>query len=396
MRLRLRAVAVLTALAAGAAASPGVASAAVPPPVAASVAAPAPEALPDAGRLRAALDKLTAAGAPAALAEVRVGDAVWSGASGVRDLRTKQPARAGDRYRVASITKTMTATVLLQLADEGRLKLDDPVARHLPGLLPYPEPITLRQLLDHTSGVPDYFDRLYPTGSDAEMEQRRFRHHTPRELIGRATEKPLQPVGTFAYSNTNYLLLGLVAEKVTGRPLGEELRRRVFRPAGMKDTSYPDRSPLLTGPHVNGYRLSGDGRLVDTTLYTPSVWGAAAGVVSTSGDINRFHRALSDGTLLSPARLREMRTTNAAGYGLGVIGGGDLCPTAPGDLVWGHMGNGFGYRAQSWSSPDGRRQVSFGWTVSVPTVGGPPKVDEAVQEFLEAALGATCASPPAR
>ncbi|MEE1750972.1 serine hydrolase domain-containing protein [Streptomyces sp. SP18CS02] len=399
MPSRLRAISVLTALTVGLTLSPGPASAASTrtPKAPASLVAATPAApTPDAARLQAALDELTAAGAPAALAEVRVGDTVWSGASGVRDLRTGQAARAGDRYRVASVTKAMTATVALQLADEGRLTLDDPVARHLPGVLPYRETITLRQLLNHTSGIPDYFDELYPTGSDAELEKNRFRHHTPRELIDAATRKPLGPIGTFAYSNTNYLLIGLVVESVTGRPLGRELRDRIFRPAGMKDTSYPDRSPVLTGPHVHGYRQGGSGRLVDTTVYTPSVWGAAAGVVSTSGDINRFFRALSDGTLLSSARLGEMRTMNEVGYGLGVMGGGDLCPTAPGDLVWGNMGNGFGYRSQSWSSPDGRRQVTFGWTVTVPGVVGPPKVEAAVREFLVAALGATCAPTPVR
>ncbi|WP_432094486.1 serine hydrolase domain-containing protein [Streptomyces sp. bgisy100] len=390
-------LAVATVLSAGLTISPGMASAA-PSDRQPHAAAPAsaPEQVLDAEALRTALDKLTAAGAPAALAEVRVGDRVWSGAGGVRDVRTRQPARPGDRYRVASITKAMTATVILQLADEGRLTLDDPVARHLPGLLPYSEPITLRQLLNHTSGIPDYFDRLYPTGSDAELEKNRHRHVTPRELVRSVTGKPLEGRGSFRYSNTNYVLLGLVAEQVTGHPFGRELTRRVFRPAGMKDTSYPMVSPLLGGPHVRGYRQAGNGRLVDTTVYTPSVWGAAAGVVSTSHDVNRFFRALSNGTLLSPARLRDMRTLNDAGYGLGVMGGGDLCPATPGDRVWGNMGNGFGYRSQSWSSPDGRRQVTFGWTVTVPGVVGPAGVEKAVQEFLTVALGATCGAQQGR
>ncbi|MET9829045.1 serine hydrolase domain-containing protein [Streptomyces sp. NPDC006385] len=346
---------------------------------------------PDATALQAALDKLTAAGAPAALAQVRVGDEVWSGASGVRDVRTRQAARPGDRYRIASITKAMVATVVLQLVDEGRLGLDDAVVRHLTGVLPAAHAkVTVRQLLDHTSGLPNYFDVLFPTGTDAELERNRFRYVAPEELVRRAVEQPPAPAGQFSYSNTNYVVLGLIAERATGRPLARELERRVLRPAGMKDTSYPTLSPFLTGPHVNGYRQDAKGRLVDTTVYTPSVWGAAGGVVSTSGDVNRFFRALSDGTLLSPARLADMRTVNEAGYGLGVLGGGDLCPAAPGDRVWGNMGNGFGYRSQSWSSPDGRRQITFGWTVTVPGVVGPPAVEKAVQEFLVTALAATC------
>lgn len=394
MRFGLRAAAIMAILATELTALTGTAAATASAPGAAPAAGAeifTDAVAPDATELQAALDRLTAAGAPAALAQVRVGDKVWSGASGVRDIHTRQAARPGDRYRIASITKAMVATVVLQLVDEGRLGLDDAVGRHLPGLLPAAhEKVTVSQLLDHTSGIPNYFDVLYPTGSDAEMERNRFRYVAPEELVRRAVEQPPATAGQFTYSNTNYVLLGLIAESTTGRPLASELDRRVLRPAGMKDTSYPTLNPFLAGPHVNGYRQDGKGRLVDTTVYTPSVWGAAAGVVSTSGDVNRFFRALSDGTLLSPARLADMRAVNEAGYGLGVVGGGDICPAAPGDRVWGNMGNGFGYRSQSWSSPDGRRQVTFGWTVTVPGVVGPPAVEKAVQEFLVTALAATC------
>ncbi|WP_190019619.1 serine hydrolase domain-containing protein [Streptomyces hiroshimensis] len=384
--MRLRSVVAAAALAVGLALPPGTAAAAT--------AAPAPPAGLDAKALQAALDKLTAAGAPAALAEVRVGDQRWSGASGVRDVRSEQPARPGDRYRVASVTKSMVATVVMQLADEGKLKLDDPVAKHLPGMLPYKEPINLRQLLNHTSGIPDYLDDLYPTGSLEEHQKNRFRYFAPQGLIKNAVKRPLADPSSpdLPYSNTNYALLGLVVEKVTGKSLGTELTRRVFRPAGMRDTSYPTVNPFLSGPHVNGYIKPENGPLVDATDYTPSVWGAAAAVVSTSADLNRFFRALSDGTLLSPARLAEMRQQGGKYpyYTQGLMAGGDLCPARPGELMWGNRGNGFGYRSMSFSSPDGRRQVSFGWTVSAPGVAGPPAVEKAWQEFLLAALGATC------
>ncbi|MFE5873215.1 serine hydrolase domain-containing protein [Streptomyces roseifaciens] len=381
------------ALALGLALPPGVAVAAGSAPADTAPAAAAPAGL-DAEALQTALDKLTAAGAPAALAEVRVGDQRWSGASGVRDVRTKQSARPGDRYRVASVTKSMVATVVMQLADEGRLKLDDPVAKHLPGVLPYKEPITLRQLLNHTSGIPDYFDDLYTTGSLEEHQKNRFRYFAPQSLIRNAVKRPLADPASpdLPYSNTNYALLGLVVEKATGHSLGTELTRRVFRPAGMRDTSYPTVNPFLSGPHVHGYIKPESGPLFDATDYTPSVWGAAAAVVSTNADLNRFFRALSDGTLLSPAGLAEMRKQDGKYpyYTQGLMAGGDLCPANPGELLWGNRGNGFGYRSMTFSSPDGRRQVSFGWTVSVPGVSGPPAVEKAWQEFLLAALGATC------
>ncbi|GHG45928.1 serine hydrolase [Streptomyces griseocarneus] len=364
-------------------------------PATAAPAAPAGEL--DAHALQSALDKLTAAGAPAALAEVRVGDKTWSGASGVRDTRTKRPARPGDRYRIASVTKSMVATVVMQLVDEGRLKLDDPVAKRVPGLLPYKETITLRQLLNHTSGVPNYFDQLYSGTGDKEleeMERNRFRYFPSRDLIKMAAGKPLvsPPGKEFHYSNTNYLILGLVVERTTGRPLATELEKRVFRPAGMKDTSYPVVNPYLTGPHVNGYHLVEGRPLRDVTDYTPSVWGAAAGAVSTNADLNRFFRALSDGTLLSPARWAEMREFTVAPYALGVVPGGDLCPARPGEYLWGNTGNGFGYRTMTFSSPDGRRQLSFSWTLSVSEVDGPPAVSKAVNDLVMAAVGATCPS----
>ncbi|MFI9201834.1 serine hydrolase domain-containing protein [Streptomyces sp. NPDC053048] len=388
MKLRRRTVVALAALAIGLTVQPATAAPAPAPPMADL----------DARTLQSALDKLTAAGAPAALAEVRVGDRTWSGASGVRDTRTKRPARPGDRYRIASVTKSMVAAVVMQLVDEGRLKLDDPVSRHLPGLLPYTEQITLRQLLNHTSGVPNYFDQLYPGTGDKELEElerNRFRYFPPRELIKMAAAKPLvsRPGAEFHYSNTNYLILGQVVEKVTGRSLSAVLEQRVFRPAGMKDTSYPTANPRITGPHLNGYHQVGSRPLRDLTVYTPSVWGAAAGVVSTNADLNRFYRALSDGTLLPSARWAEMREFTVAPYALGVVPGGDLCPARPGEYLWGNTGNGFGYRTMSFSSPDGRRQLSFSWTLSVSEVDGPPEVSKAVNELVMAAVGATCPKP---
>ncbi|MBO0655566.1 beta-lactamase family protein [Streptomyces triculaminicus] len=383
MRLRLRSIVATAALAIGLAVQPGTATA---------------DSELDGKALQSALDKLTAAGAPAALAEVRVGGKTWSGASGVRDTRTKRPARPGDRYRVASVTKSMVAAVVMQLVDEGRLKLDDPVSQHLPGLLPYKEPITVRQLLNHTSGVPNYFDQLYAETGDKEleeMERNRFRYFPPRDLIKMATGKPLvsKPGTEFHYSNTNYLVIGQLIEKKTGRSLATELERRVFRPAGMKDTSYPAVNPYLAGPHVNGYHLVEGRPARDVTVYTPTVWGAAAGVVSTNADLNRFFKALSDGTLLSSARWAEMREFTVAPYALGVAPGGDLCPARPGEYLWGNTGNGFGYRTMSFSSPDGRRQLSFSWTLSVSEVDGPPAVSKAVQEMVVAAVGATCPKP---
>ena len=267
----------------------------------------------------------------------------------------------------------MVATVVLQLVDEGRLGLDDDVRGYLPGLLPYAETVTVRQLLDHTSGLPNHVGTLFaPSGEEyvRDVQRHRFSSYPPVELVRIATRQPLlhHPGTAWRYSNTNYVLAGLLVEKVTGRPLEGELRRRIFVPAGMRATSVPQASPVLAGPHLRGYVVRPGRPHLDATVFHPSVWWAAGSVVSTNADLNRFFRALSDGTLLPPERLAEMRTPGlpeAGGYALGLMGTavGAGCVAVPGGVLWGNKGNVFGYRTELWSSADGSRQVSVSYTL---------------------------------
>ncbi len=338
-------------LAAGAAAALTLAAAAGP----AAAATTAPRAADVRERaLQRQLHHATRAGVPGALLLVRDGDRALRLTSGYGDLRRRTPMAATSRFRIGSVTKSFVATVVLQLAQEGRLTLDDPVERWLPGQVPTGGAMTVRQLLNHTSGVPEYANR---TSASLALRNRR-RRWAPRELVAYATARPptFAPGTGWAYSNTGYILLGLTVEAVTGETLEREVERRILRPLSLRRTSFGEGS-RIAGRHARGYTRV-RGRLTDVTMLHPSLAWAAGGMVSTSGEIARFYRALLGGRLLRAEQLAAMRTTVAlpgapgAGYGLGLM----QLPVACGTLV-GHNGGIFGYANQSLSTPDGRRQV---------------------------------------
>ncbi|GGY01456.1 serine hydrolase domain-containing protein [Streptomyces hiroshimensis] len=349
--------------------------------VPAAVPAAAAQADRDGGRnaaLQQALDGIVAEGVPGAIAEVRDGNRFWRVGSGVADLRDGRQAKPGDRFRAGSVTKTFVATVVLQLVDEGRLGLDDPLGRHLPGLVPDGDdgaPVTVRQLLGHTSGIPNYTDVLRSGGDDAVRKLQRS-HYTPRELVGIALKEPRvfnpgQP-GKWAYSNTNYVLLAMLIEKATGRTLDHQIDRRIVRPLHLTDTTVPT-SARLPGRHLNGYeRLQGETAPADFTDFTdfsPTAFWGPGNIVSTAADLNRFYRALADGKLLPPHLWQEMRTLRETDrgpermYGLGLESRAAYCPGEK--PVWGHTGSVPGYSTFSFTSADGERQVTLAVNTSL-------------------------------
>lgn len=309
------------------AAVPGGAYAAAPPASGAEVSRSA---------LQAAADAIVAAGAPGVEVAVEDEYGSWNGVSGIGDLRTGEAPDSGGPLRIGSITKSLTATMVMQLVAERRVELDAPIGEYLPGLLPYEEPITVAQLLQHTSGLHDYKEDLWP--DVRAVRDGRYRTYTPEQLVAVATAYPLESVpGTaFAYSNTGYIVLGMLIEKVTGRSVESELRSRVLRPAGMRDTYLAGAFPFLPDPAMRGYE-SLDGRMVDLTSYDMSVSWTTGALVSTSDDVNRFYAALLGGRLLPAEQLARMERTVEAfpgfGYGLG-LAGGEFC----GRRVWGHVG----------------------------------------------------------
>ncbi|MEV4090952.1 serine hydrolase domain-containing protein [Streptosporangium saharense] len=303
---------------------------------------------------------------------VRDGRQAWDGAAGVADVETGRPVRPGMRHRVGSITKTFTAVAILQQVGKGRVDLDAPVARYLPRLLPADlgRKVTVRTLLNHTSGIGDYVLGAFPSlaqGSAASLDEGRFRTIRPEELVrlGVAAPRTGEPGQNWSYSNTNYVIAGLLLEKVTGEPAQRYITREVIRRAGLRETSFP-RTPVIPGPHSKAYEsLYG---LIDPprdySVYDMSWAHTAGAVVSTTDDLDRFYRTLLGGGLLPRAQLAQMRTTvpvtDAQGNVLMNYGLGLYAQDLPCGRFWGHDGGVFGMGTFSLSSQDGRRQISLG------------------------------------
>ncbi|MEU8051467.1 serine hydrolase domain-containing protein [Micromonospora haikouensis] len=298
-----------------------------------------------------------AAGAVSAIAEVTTTWSVWRGASGTARLHGNSPAPVDGRYRAGSVTKTFVATVVLQLAGEGRLGLDDTLHRWLPGLVPGAAAITIRNLLQHTSGLYDYTATLLPDNDSFLRVQ--FTTFTPTQLVAiAAAQPPAFPPGTAqAYSNTDYILLGMLIERVTGRPYRDEIRRRILDPLGLRNTQLPGAFPLVTGPHANLYlpvTRQGSTVAVDVTAMNPSMAGAAGELISTTTELNRFYRALVGGRLVPSGQLRQMLDPAGTGFGLGL----EVAQFA-GTTVVGHGGGGPGFLGLSFTTLDGSRQITL-------------------------------------
>jgi D-alanyl-D-alanine carboxypeptidase len=315
-----------------------------------------------------------------ALAEVRDGARVWRGSSGVAELGSSRKVPVAGRFRAGSITKTFVATVVLQLVAEKRIGLDDSVERWLPGVVPNGANITVRQLLNHTSGLYDYKDTL-PMPPSPEFYALQYRTWTAAEQIERALAHPPvfdKPGSQYDYSNTNYLLIGEIIEKVTGRTYAEEIERRLIRPLGLHGTSLPGTSTSIQGPHPHGY-VPKDGGMVDFTEMNPSLFGAGGEMISTTRDLNRFFAALLGGHLL-PARLLDaMKTpgTPDGRYGLGLSWHDTACKVR----VYGNDGDALAYQAYSFSTEDTRRQVTIAVTPHLPD-----NPDASVDAFVDRAI----------
>ncbi|NUT18586.1 MAG: beta-lactamase family protein [Hamadaea sp.] len=304
--------------------------------------------------LEQALQSVRDAGAPAAMVLVRDDHVVRTATAGVADTVTGRPANAVDHFRAGSVTKTFVATVVLQLVAERRLALDDRLGTLLPGVLSYADTITVRQLLNHTSGVPEFLGIVIQ--KYAEEPQSWYREWSPAELVGLIADQPPQfPAGTDGhYSNTGYILLGMIVEKVTGRSLATEIRHRISQPLGLRGTSLAERT-TLPAPAMHGYAPMPGADPVDVTEWNPSAAWAAGALVSTLSDLARFYRALLGGALLPRPLLRQMLTTtdvDGIAYGLGIFQAQTPC-----GVVWGHNGAVFGYITDVFTSPDGSRQV---------------------------------------
>jgi D-alanyl-D-alanine carboxypeptidase len=298
---------------------------------------------------------------PAALASVRGRDGRTNDfAAGVADLKTKQKAPADGYVRIGSNTKTFTAVTVLQLVGEGKVKLDEPVETYLPGLLRGDgidgRRITVRQLLQHTSGLPEYTDFLAKG-----VLPYQHTHFKPRELLNMALKKKavFAPGAKWLYTNTNYIVAGMLIEKVTGHPAGKEITKRTIDRIGLRHTSFPNpRDESLPSPHAKGYHRDDPAKpLTDVTTFDPAQAWTAGQMISTPSDLNRFFTALIGGKLLKPEQLKQMRTTvdapmlgTGGRYGLGLSSIKLTC----GATAWGHGGAIPGYYTTNAVTEDGR------------------------------------------
>ncbi|MBO2447356.1 beta-lactamase family protein [Actinomadura barringtoniae] len=354
-------------------------------------------------RLREVMTRLTTVdGGPGALVQVRDrrGSAVLT--SGVADVKSQAPVRGDSTFRIGSMSKMFVATTVLQLVGEHRVSLDAPVERYLPGVIRGADndgrEISVRQLLQHTSGLPDYLKYIKPQ----DVIQDPLAHHDTRDMVkvALAHKRDFKPGDGWHYSNTNYLLAGMLIEKVTGHSYGQEIRHRIIKPLKLRETYVPGDSSVIPGPHPRGYARPGaNAPLIDITAINPTVAGAAGGMISSATDLNHFMAALVRGKLLRPAQLREMMRTRSTddgsndgssdgssdgdgssgrAYGLGL----ESNPLPCGGVYWGHSGDVLGYQSMGGVTTDGRQA-----TVMVNLdPGGTDAQDDDVKAAVETAL----------
>ncbi|XVV04654.1 serine hydrolase domain-containing protein [Actinosynnema sp. CA-248983] len=363
----------------------------------AGAATPALTAPPDRPELRAAVQAFADAGFLGIQVRLRDDKGVWVGSAGRRSLDGDAKPPVDGRYRIGSTTKTIVATVVLQLVAEGRLGLDAPVADHLPRF-DLDRRITTRMLLQHTSGLFNHTGEHYPDGTVApglpstgkDWVDNRFRTYHPDELVRFAPAKPprFAPGTGFSYSNTNYTVAALLIEAVTGHSYADEVGRRVLRPLGMRDTVVPGSWSGLPGPHSRGYYRYQDGtgwKVVDVTRQDPSLLFGAGDMISTAADLGRFSAALQSGKLLPAPLLAEMREPESTlGYGLGIFVQ-DLGPGC--GTVLHHNGSPpGGYGSLMYSSPDGKRTLTAGVTSGDADVNPAVAFGKALPPLLTAAF----------
>ncbi|MFE6524825.1 serine hydrolase [Streptomyces sp. NPDC057794] len=339
--------------------------------------------------LQAAIDDLEHP--PSTAAQLCVGGTAghWRGTSGVADIRTHRPPTAHDKVRIGSITKVFVATVVLQLVAEGRVDLDAPVRRVLPRLLPARfAAVTVANLLNHTSGLPDHVGIPDPRTPE-EVVRHRFDHWTPQQWVATATHGPLKftPGTRQEYRGINYVLAALIIEEVTSRPYGEAVTGRVLRPLNLARTVVPGDDPRIHGRHVHGYLAMSDGSLRDITVHDQSSSRGEGDMISTTGDLDRMLAALFSGELLPPELLQLMFTLppsnvrmldgSPARYSTGL-----QQATVNGITLWGKTGETYGYKNAAFSTRDQQRRFVLAYHPTTTRDGAESQMIARVADLL--------------
>ena len=318
---------------------------------------------PDGKALRAALAGLPDADATAALVRVGGTGGDWRGSSGVHDLVSGRPADPGARFRAGSTTKVVTAAAVLRLVAEGRIDVNTPVQRYLPGRLGSRfRPVTVRHLLNHTSGIPAG-DGLGTTFE--EVYAHRFDTLTPQRVAASAGAKQPEfcPGKQQHYLNINYTFLGLLIERVTGRPYAAEAARLVLAPAGMRDTYFPGTDPRIIGPHNRGYqavrRADGTTEFVDVTEWNQADRFAAGDMISTTADLERLLTCLFRGRIVERPQLKEVFSVPSGITGASYSAGGLQRFESDGKVYWVKSGGRYGYNSAIAATRDLSRTVVY-------------------------------------
>lgn len=362
--MRTAVVTIIAAVAAAISAVPAGAATPVPPPNDAA--------------LRAAISGLPNPETTGALVRITGSAGTWSGVSGVSDIKTNAPVKADGRFRIGSITKTFTAVMVLQLAQERRIDLNEPLQRYLPGVLPVDYPaIPVYTLLDHTSGLPTVD---IPGLTDPRwVLEHRFDHWSPQQVLDTALRHPIdfQPGTAQKYTNTSYVAAGLLVEKVTGRSYPRNLRERITGPLGLRHTYYPGDDPSLPNAAARGY-LDVDGELVDATVMNQSIPGAAGGMISTAEDLDGFITGLFRGRLLGHEMMTRLFTVPDVptfdGSGPALYSQGLSRIVLNGVELWGKTGSRHGYSSGVFATRGLERKIVHSVNPTVKSPDGQPKI----------------------
>jgi D-alanyl-D-alanine carboxypeptidase len=351
-------------------------------PASAGAAAAAQSPLPplNASALAQSIAGLPSSQQTSAIVTVTGRSGSWSGACGPADLATGAPASQDDEFRIGSISKTFIATVVLQLVAQHRVSLDQSIQWYLPGLLRQDDPpITIAELLDHTSGLGPA-DGTVNTGDPQWFLANRLGTYSTSQLLGSVLQQPLIfPPGTQQqYNGVNYIVLAMLIQKVTGHGYAQEIDQRILRPLRLDHTFVPATSPAMPEPYLHGYYPQGAAEpLADISAQSPTLYGAQGAMISTAGDLDRFITALFRGELLPPAELDDMFTIPAAASGAIRYGMGLLAYTLPnGVTIWGHTGETPGYASGVFATRDLSRVLVFAITPVGPVSGSQVLVAE--------------------
>ncbi|MGW5401765.1 serine hydrolase domain-containing protein [Streptomyces sp. NPDC003952] len=333
-------------------------------------------------------------GPPGVIAVLADGDRTQVYRAGVGDVQSGRPPRATDHMRIASVAKAFSGAVALRLVDRGRLHLDDTIGEVLPGQPAAWHEVTLRQLLNHTSGLPDYSSS--PGFIDIISEDPRH-HFDSRRLLDFVADEDLgfPPGSRYAYSNSDNIAIALMAEAATGRRYETLLRELVYEPLGLKATSLPQGYRLLD-PYLHGYQIDPQEGPVDVSeaVGASGAW-ASGGIVSTPKDLTAFIRGYAGGTLVSertrrqqfrfiPGALSQPPGPGRTEAGLGIFRYTTRCGT-----VYGHTGNTAGYTQLAAATADGQRSLTFTITAQTSLTSNPDllaHVREVQEDFVCALL----------